>query len=91
MFVDSLGRSLPGAPYGIPVYRAKDIIKGPFEFYELFIPQPDSQGKGLFDSDSLGTPGACMTPDGRILLMYSGPQDQDGAEVGAVFIDAPKD
>jgi hypothetical protein len=57
----------------------------------MFIPQPDSRGKGLFDSDSIGTPGACMTPDGRILLMYSGPQDQDGAEVGAVFIDPPKD
>jgi hypothetical protein len=89
VFVDDLARSLPGSPCGIPVYRTADILKGPFEFYELFIPQPDSRGKGRFDSDSIGTPGACVTPDGRILLMYSGPQDQDGAEVGAVFIEMP--
>ncbi|HET6485915.1 MAG TPA: hypothetical protein VFH83_05820, partial [Spirochaetia bacterium] len=91
VFVDSLGRSLPGAPCGLPVYRTRDLIRGPFELFELFVPLPDSRGLGRFDSDSIGTPGACLTPDGRILLMYSGPQDQDGAEIGAVFIEIPGD
>ena len=91
VFVDSLGRSLPGAPCGLPVYRARDLAHGPFELYELFVPLPDSRGLGRFDSDSIGTPGACLAPDGRILLMYSGPQDQDGAEIGACFIEVPKD
>ena len=30
-----------------------------------------------------------LSLDGRILLMYSGPLDQDGAEIGAVFIEMP--
>jgi len=86
IFVDDLCYS-QGTPYGIPVYRTLDIIEGPIEFAELFIPQPDTRGRFRWDSGSIGTPGACLAPDGRILLLYSAPQDGDGARIGAVFID----
>lgn len=86
VFVDDLAYS-QGTPYGIPVYRARDILAGPFELSEVFIPQPDSRGRWKWDSGSIGTPGACLTPDGGILLLYSAPQDGDGAQIGAAFID----
>jgi hypothetical protein len=86
IFVDDLCYS-QGTPYGIPLYRTRNILEGPIEFDELFIPQPDSRGRFRWDSGSIGTPGACLAPDGRILLLYSAPQDGDGARIGAVFID----
>jgi hypothetical protein len=86
VFVDDLGYS-QGTPYGIPLYRTRDILAGPIEFVELFIPEPDTRGRFRWDSGSIGTPGACLAPDGRVLLLYSAPQDGDGARIGAVFID----
>lgn len=86
IFVDDLCYS-QGTPYGIPLYRTRDILEGPIELGELFIPQPDSRGRFRWDSGSIGTPGACLAPDGSILLLYSAPQDGDGARIGAVFVD----
>jgi hypothetical protein len=86
IFVDDLCYS-QGTPYGIPLYRTRDILEGPIEFVELFIPRPDSRGLFRWDSGSIGTPGACLAPDGRVLLLYSAPQDGDGARIGAAFLD----
>ena len=64
IFVDDLGYS-QGTPYGIPLYRTRDIIEGPIEFVELFIPQPDTRGRFRGTAARSARPARAWLPTGR--------------------------